>query len=331
MNGTTGSKHRVEIAEPCTTGRGPRLGRTRTALVVFVAGLTACTAGQTTAPANTPALPTAPGSESEASATPRASASPSLPADTGEPSSDANGFLAEVLVTELIVRSQPGTGTDSEIYPGVVDMGTRLWMSAEAVAASGYEWHLAVAEQPPLLAEDPTVGSGWVAIASREGEPWIRAAEADCPGAVSLEAIAPLSPAERFLCFGGDSIQVTGWVPPPFPGSGGCGGEEPGWLLCFLAVTPIVSIQPPAEALAQPGGAPGWDASAARIDLHFPPPQRPPLQAGDHVVVIGHFDDPASAMCGTPGFPDATEITPHPALIYQCRGKFVVESVRAEP
>jgi hypothetical protein len=96
-------------------------------------------------------------------------------------------------------------------------------------------------------------------------------------------------------------------------------------------VTPIVSIQPPAEALAQPGGAPGWDASAARIDLHFPPPQRPPLQAGDHVVVIGHFDDPASAMCGTPGFPDATEITPHPALIYQCRGKFVVESVRAEP
>lgn len=306
-------------------------------LIAFITALAGCGTASSDAAPSAQALPsTAPSSTATVPRSTTASGVPEpLPSPTAsgvgpEPSASAavSGFLAQVIVTELIVRSAPGTGSDSEIYPGVVGAGVRLWLHGETVTASGYEWGLAVPERPPLISADPSIALGWVAMASREGEPWIERVEPDCPDAVPLATFSTMSSAERFLCLGGRSLEIQGWVPPVL-GSGGCGGEEPSWLMCFLAVTTLVDIEPPREALL--GGAAGWDREAARIALHFPPGTRPALNAFDHVIAIGHVDDPAALTCGRPGFPDATKILSDPALIYHCRGSFVVESLSVTP
>jgi hypothetical protein len=271
-------------------------------------------------PATTPFEPPEPTATDTPSPTP-------IPEPSGTPAPElASGQLAEVIVDELIARSAPGTGGDSEIHPGRVGQGTRLWLFDGPVTASGYEWYHVVAEHAPLLELDPTIGDGWVAAASRDGESWLQPVDPACPGQDSIDVLARLSSAERFLCFGDRSLQLAGWISPVW-GSGGCGGVEPGWLACFLAQMLLVSVEPPAEALTGPGGAPGWDAGASRFAIFFSPTvTRPTTSTGQYVEAVGHFDDPAAWECGMPEF-DSWAIIPQPRMVYECRGTFVVDSI----
>jgi hypothetical protein len=236
------------------------------------------------------------------------------------------GQLAEVIVDELVARSAPGTGSDSEIHPGRVGQGTRLWLFDGPVTVSGYEWYHVVSERAPLLELDPTIGDGWVAAASRDGELWLQPVDPVCPGQASIDVLARLSSAERFLCFGDRSLELAGWISPVW-GSGGCGGAEPGWLNCFLAQMLLVSVEPPLAALTEPGGAPGWDAGASRFAIFFSPSvTRPTTSTGQYVEAVGHFDDPAAWECGMPEL-DSWAIIPQPRMVYSCRGTFVVDSI----
>lgn len=251
-------------------------------------------------------------------------------ASTAPPASTLAGSqLMEVVVDELIARSTPGTGSDSEIYPGTIAEGTRLWLYDGPVLAAGYAWYHVVPEHGPLL--EPVAGrpflDGWVAAGSREGEAWLQPVEPECPGTTSLATVAAASSAARFLCFGGASIQLEGWIDPVW-GSGGCGGSEPGWLTCFLAQLLLVSVEPPPAALTDPLGAPGWDAGASRFPVMFAPGvTRPMNSAGRYVEVVGHFDDPAAWDCGMPDFDDPGTVVPAPSMVYACRGTFVVQSI----
>jgi len=251
-------------------------------------------------------------------------------APTARPASTlAGNQLTEVIVDELIARSAPGTGSDSEIYPGTIAEGTRLWLYNGPVTAAGYEWYHVVSQHGTLL--EPVAGrpflDAWVAAGSREGEAWLKPVEPECPGTASLATVAAVSSAARFLCFGDESIRLEGWIDPVY-GSGGCGGSEPGWLTCFLAQLLLVSVEPPPAALTDPNGAPGWDAGATRFAVMFPPGvTRPMNSAGRYVEAVGHFDDPAAWGCGMPDFDDPSTIIPSPSMVYGCRGTFVVESI----
>jgi len=242
----------------------------------------------------------------------------------------AGSQLTEVIVDELIARSGPGIGGDSEIYPGTIPEGTRLWLYDGPVTVAGYEWYHVVPEHGTLLLAGGSggpVSDAWVAAGSRAREAWLQAVEPVCPGTASLEAVADLSRAARFLCFGDESIRLEGWIDPVY-GSGGCGGSEPGWLTCFLAQLLLVSVEPPQAALTDPTGAPGWDAGASRFAVMFAPGvTRPMNAAGRFVEAVGHFDDPAAWGCGMPGFDDPEAIVPSPSMVYACRGTFVVASI----
>jgi hypothetical protein len=237
------------------------------------------------------------------------------------------GSLAEVIVDELIARSAPGTGSDSEIHPGTISEGAYLWLH-RSVSASGYDWYQVVARSHPLLEADPTVWDAWVAAGSRDGEPWIAPVTLECPDDPTLDAVARMPGAARVGCFGSASIRLEGWVHPRW-GSGGCDTAEPGWLTCPFAKLILVSAEPPGAALQQPGGAPGWETGASRLALAFPPGMtRPTTSTGQAVVAIGHFDDPAAEECGYPedgSFP--VLIVPDPDSVQACRGYFVLESI----
>jgi hypothetical protein len=95
-------------------------------------------------------------------------------APTARPASTlAGNQLTEVIVDELIARSAPGTGSDSEIYPGTIAEGTRLWLYNGPVTAAGYEWYHVVSQHGTLL--EPVAGrpflDAWARRASPRSQP----------------------------------------------------------------------------------------------------------------------------------------------------------------
>ena len=186
-----------------------------------------------------------------------------------------------------------------------------------------------VAARHPLLEADPMVWEAWVAAGSRDGEAWLAPVALECPDP-TLDAVARMPDGVLVECFGSTSIRLEGWVAPVW-GSGGCDTAEPGWLICFLAQLLLVSAEPPVAAVQDPLGAPGWDIGASRFALHFPPSvTRPSTKAGQYVIAIGHFDDPAAEDCGYPEDGNVDHIVPDSRLIHACRGNFVVESISVD-
>ncbi len=86
------------------------------------------------------------------------------------------GTVVTTLADEgLRVRSEPRVSDDSEKYDPLLPPGTQLYVLDGPVSASGYAWY----EVVPLTSR--TLPSGWVASASRDGDPWIAAGVFDCP------------------------------------------------------------------------------------------------------------------------------------------------------
>ncbi len=110
-------------------------------------------------------------------ATPSASGAPA-PSSNPEPTSTPTGspFAVgpdEVLVSvtdNLVVRIQPGVGSDSEIYGIQLQPGDLLRLTDGPVVADGYEWYQGRVMDP--TAPDGT-RIGWVAAADQDGTPWL--------------------------------------------------------------------------------------------------------------------------------------------------------------
>lgn len=122
-----------------------------------------------------------PGAPSASAAGPGSSAGPSV--QPASPSSAAEVLeLHSVAVTvsdRLRVRSEPRVSDDSIKYEPVLPLGTALFVLDGPVAASGYQWYKVA---PVSFAGLDGPGFGWVAMADKDGTPWIARAEGPAAG-----------------------------------------------------------------------------------------------------------------------------------------------------
>ncbi len=163
----------------------------RLASLVLIVLVTGC--GQTPPTASSSAAAIA-----SPTPTPTATIAPT-PTPPPEPSTALGGMVpGSVAVTvsdRLLVRSKPQVSDDSIMYEPVLPIGSELLVLGGPVAASGYTWfHVA----PTSVTLNGGITDGWVAMAARDGTPWIALSDAPLSGlelAQADVARAPASPA----------------------------------------------------------------------------------------------------------------------------------------
>jgi hypothetical protein len=85
----------------------------------------------------------------------------------GEPSTPSlwrpprfiQGAIAQVVTTDLVVRSAPGTGSDSRVYDTRLASPTLLYVFDGPVAVDGYDWYLVLPQDRGWLQSD--YRGGW--------------------------------------------------------------------------------------------------------------------------------------------------------------------------
>ena len=142
------------------------------ALAFILAG---CGVSPTPTPAGSPAPPAtaAPTVAPTAGPTEAPTSSPT-PTPTPAPGLLRPGSVAVTVSDQLVVRSQPRVSDDSTIYRPYLPTGTELLVIGGPVAASGYRWYHVT---PIDVSLDGGVTEGWVAVAARDGTPWVAALE----------------------------------------------------------------------------------------------------------------------------------------------------------
>jgi hypothetical protein len=221
--------------------------------------------------------------------------------------------VARVITTDLVVRSAPGTGDASEIYPQRLAVPTLLFILDGPVAADGYDWYQ-VAPFEEFFSDTPPEWPrpGWVAAASREGEPWIAPWAGDCPDP-TLDAMHGRPYVLLLACFSDQTLTVKG----TFTG-------------CFVSDPTVVSP----VWLAHTGCALvpfGWEPEgvfSGGLVFRFNGDVGVPQRAGVAIRVVGHFDDAAARTCREETQP-GDEATPPELVILGCRAQFVVTDVSA--
>jgi LysM repeat protein len=124
-----------------------------------------------------------------------------------------DGF-ADVLVTDLAIRSKPSVATDSKVL-GRLTTGDRVFILKGPVEDSGYVWYRVLSSPESLTSFSwnwgpERVKRGWVAAASLEGEPWLAGRELACPHQPLDEAVpVQMSALEHLSCFGSQTISLT--------------------------------------------------------------------------------------------------------------------------
>jgi len=152
-----------------------RAGTSRSLLVLLTVTILVAGCGSA-APSRTPSTSPAP-TAAPASAISSLAPSPSAaPSPTPAPSASADPFVGQTAVTvsdRLRVRSQPWVGDDSIKYEPLLPIGTELRVLDGPIEGSGYVWYQV--EPVSFTLDGP--GYGWVAMAGKDGEPWIALAE----------------------------------------------------------------------------------------------------------------------------------------------------------
>jgi len=213
------------------------------------------------------------------------------------------------IVDRVRVRSEPRIADDSILYEPVLPTGTALFVLDGPAVASGYEWYQVV----PLSPEVDT-RYGWVAAASREGEAWIRPAEASCPPRpASVAELVGLSPGLALACFAGVPISLEVRVVPcncDYDGP----QTEPAWLGVDGA-EPVLLVDP--ALTAAPSNVEEW------LILHLHPSvgDAGSIPSGSIANVTGTFDHPAAAGCQETGLDEP--LHPEPT----CRFAFAVTAL----
>lgn len=132
------------------------------ALLLGIALIGACASS---APSPAPTTP--------ATQSPGVSIGPTSTATTSPSDASLDPFVGHLVVTvtdHLRVRSQPRVSDDSIKYEPLLRLGTTLSVLDGPVSGSGYTWYQ-VRPVSPIPLDGP--GFGWVAMAAKDGEPWI--------------------------------------------------------------------------------------------------------------------------------------------------------------
>jgi hypothetical protein len=227
----------------------------------------------------------------------------------------ATDAVADVVTTDLVVRTAPGIGADSRILDGRLEAPQLLYVADGPVSADGFDWYLVQPFSYDYLPAPP-VPAGWVAAGSRDGEPWIAARAIGCPPA-DLDSIVRLNAISRLACFGNQEISLEGIHGDCFLND--TSTAEPAWLLsrgCALLYSGY-----------DQGVTPSPGALLMRIEELT---SATTSLAGTWVYVTGHFDDPAAADCLPPAAPGDAPLPPELAAL-RCRTEFVATSISDTP
>lgn len=235
------------------------------------------------------------------------------------------GRAAVTVTSDLRVRSLPVVSDASRRLEPLLRDGTRLFVLDGPTIGSGYDWYEVVV---PQVAAGEGLLAGWVAVASKDGEPWARNAELACPPAgrpVTLADLARLAAPPvvdgGLSCLGSTNVRFEADAELRCAWTGATRPMSPDWLSSASRGNLVLSdgglhlAAKPHPALRGLGPC---DMAAAA-----------PYSVAGRFVLEGHFDDEAAATCST-----ALDWGPNPeyvdarATAYWCRVTFVVTSAR---
>lgn len=252
------------------------------------------------------------------SAPPTASSSP--PA-TASPQAVVLGVdsIAQVVTSDLVVRSAPGVGADSKQLEPLLQKPARVFVVEGPVAKDGYDWY----EVQPVASDAPF---GWVAVASHEGEPWLRHAITQCPSLpLDIATLASLKSYFGLACYSSKPLTVTARLGKPEATCGVSPGWtiDPGWLgPCvahdFLTDLEGDNLEHQLETVFAP-----------KVDLLRLPKYGIEPRTWIKVRFTGQFDHPAARTCR--GVKEDSDPPSPPEILLECRAIFVITSIRAVP
>lgn len=242
------------------------------------------------------------------------------------PSAFGLGGIVQAVDTDIVVRSAPGTGTDSEIYPDSISPPTLAYVFAGPVPMDGYDWYQVVPADLGYLPSPYELG--WIAAASREGAPWIAPAAPECPEP-TLERIVELSATARLACFADEPLTLDGNLGACSTTAGTEGSGAATLVLPWSTGCHLQTFACCPDVVPYAGGMTIFAAG----DLHVPTDTE-----GQAVRVTGHFDEEASASCEVSGdswmdsrLRSAGWRPPPGWGEFLCRTEFVVTSVELLP
>jgi len=169
--------------------------------VMVLAAVIALVAGcSSSSPSSSPRGGSPAPSQATLPATPTAAPSAS-PAATSAPTPTAtpvalDPFVGQVVVTvsdNLVVRSEPRVSDDSVMYKPWLPTGTELKVLDGPVSGSGFTWYEV---EPVSFTALSGPGHGWVAMAGKDGEPWIALPDAEIAGIELAKADVARAPAD---------------------------------------------------------------------------------------------------------------------------------------
>lgn len=267
-----------------------------------------CTApiAQSQAPSETATVTasasTEPTPPNNATPNPTVESTPSAPAGRFAPDQ-----IAAIVTTDLVVRSAPGTGADSEIYPGYYTAPMSVFVVDGPAFADGYEWYLVDAVRGQGIGAYPQ--PGWVAAAAQDGEPWLGPDPFHCP-APSAADLIHLEHQRALSCYGDGTLTVEGTLAGCQPSI--AFGSEMWDTQCA-----VVRLGFDVRATPDPGCLDCFEPTLwvyfnGDIGLGEVP-------AGTSITVRGHFDDQTAQACtGDDGFHDDQRLRVH-----VCRMSFI--------
>jgi hypothetical protein len=282
---------------------------------------------QPASPSPSPAAAVLPSPGVSPPGTPSAEPSVSEPGDSVPIPPDT---YARVVTNDLRVRSKPGVSDDSEKLEPLLQEKVLVLVLDGPVQASGFDWYLV---QPTVQSDtqEETYPFGWVAVAGKDGEPWLQADPFDCPPLPeSVDQLGQLNQLAAYWieigCWAGQEITFHARVgsPEAMCGAEVAWGVEPAWFdRCRQDATYLVPVEEsPDRVMFSPTWAPGVDTSIAGEP-------NAPLDQMPIVAVTGMFDHPAAQTCrNSPNYEDEYSREPDPArTIFECRRQFVVTSI----
>lgn len=236
-------------------------------------------AGCAAAPSSVTSLPSPSDTGVEPTATATVEATPSGPGGMFAPDQ-----IAAIVTTDLVVRSAPGIGDDSEIYPGYFTEPMTVYIVDGPAFANGYEWYLVDSVRGQGIGDDPQ--PGWVAAAGKDGEAWLATDSYRCP-APDVADLFNLEHQRALACYGDSTLAVEGTLTGCQPSINY--GSEPWETECRMVRLgfDVDATPPPCVDCFEPTL---WIYFNGDIGLADEPP-------GTAIRVQGHFDDPAAQTC----------------------------------
>lgn len=266
--------------------------------------------------------PTHASPEPSADTTPEPTDSPASPRPSGSSTASTATPAPAVVVTTVVdgvrVRSEPSVGESSERYSPLLPEGTDLLVIAGPTPGDGYEWLLVV---PIAFTGLQGAGYGWVAAASRDGQPWIEAQTLVCPPRPEdVASLAALSGGMALACFARDPITVRARIVRCYCEIDGP-PTQPVWLSYIGDGQGSLLVDP--SDTRPPDRFEDW------LILHLDPDAGVASIPVDELVdVVGIFDHPAAEDCRVGSDPvEPPDSSPSWSPTLSCRFAFAVTAL----